>query len=300
MPTDPSFDERLAAAVRLTEARLAVIVGPSLGARVPERVREAMAYALLGGGKRFRPFLTIEAARLFGGDEAGAAAAGAAIECLHTYSLVHDDLPAMDDDDLRRGRPTVHKAFDEATAILAGDGLLTLAFEALADPAVHPDAGVRIALVQALARAAGADGMVGGQALDLAAEGEELDDDAVERLQAMKTGALIVASAEMGAIVAQAPDDDRRRIARYAGLVGSAFQLADDLLDVTASADAVGKRTGKDAERGKATLVALRGEDWARRRLAELVEEATALLAPYREKAAILVAAARFTAERRA
>lgn len=300
MPSDPSFEDRLAAAVRLTDARLAVLVGPALGERVPGRVRDSMAYALLGGGKRFRPFLTIEAARLFGGDETRAAAAGAAVECLHTYSLVHDDLPAMDDDDLRRGRPTVHKAFDEATAILAGDGLLTLAFEALADPAVHPDAEVRIALVQALARAAGADGMVGGQALDLAAENEDLDAPQVERLQAMKTGALIVASAEMGAIVARAPDEDRRRIARFAALVGSAFQLADDLLDVTASADAVGKRTGKDAERGKATLVALNGEAWARRRLAELVEQAAETLAPYGEKAGVLVAAARFTAERQA
>jgi farnesyl diphosphate synthase len=300
LPTEPSFEDRLAAAVRLTDARLAELVGPGLGARVPERVREAMAYALLGGGKRFRPFLTIEAARLFGGDEERAAAAGAAIECLHTYSLVHDDLPAMDDDDLRRGRPTVHKAFDEATAILAGDGLLTLAFEALADPAVHPDSEVRIALVTALARAAGADGMVGGQALDLAAEGEDLDAPAVERLQAMKTGALIVASAEMGAIVARAAEEDRRRIARFAALVGSAFQLADDLLDVTATAAAVGKRTGKDAERGKATLVALHGEDWARARLAALVAEATETLAPYGARAGVLVAAARFTAERQA
>jgi farnesyl diphosphate synthase len=300
VPTDPTFDVRLAAAVRLTEARLAVLVGPALGDRVPARVREAMAYALLGGGKRFRPFLAIEAARLFGGDEVRAAAAGAAVECLHSYSLVHDDLPAMDDDDLRRGQPTVHKAFDEATAILAGDGLLTFAFDIIADEATPLPADRRAALVLALARAAGPGGMVGGQALDLDAEHNKPDETGIIKLQAMKTGALIRFACEAGAIVGGASADERERLAEFGSAIGLAFQLADDLLDLTADAETMGKATGKDAAAGKATLVALRGEDWARRRLADLVEEATALLSPYGAAAATLVAAARFTAERRA
>ena len=299
MPTDPSFEDRLAAAVRLTDARLAVLVGPALGARVPARVRDAMAHALLGGGKRFRPFLTIEAARLFGGDEAGAVATGAAIECLHTYSLVHDDLPAMDDDDLRRGRPTVHKAFDEATAILAGDGLLTLAFEALADPAVHPDAEVRIALVRALARAAGADGMVGGQALDLAAENEDLDAAQVERLQAMKTGALIRFACDAGAILGKADAPARQSIARYGAAIGQAFQIADDLLDVEGDSATLGKPTAKDAAAGKATLVSIHGAAGARAMLAQLIAEADTALAPFGDRADILRDTARFIADRR-
>jgi farnesyl diphosphate synthase len=297
----PSFPDRLAAVAEAVEARLAELLAFAEDgeAAVPAPLAEAMRYAVLGGGKRFRPFLLVETARLFGADQDGALTAAAAIESLHCYSLAHDDLPAMDDDDLRRGRPTLHRAFDEATAILAGDALLTAAFAWLARPEVHADPGVRIALVAALARAAGAAGMVGGQVLDLAAERDPPDDAGILSLQAMKTGALLAAAVEMGALLGGAGQDDRIRLGAYAATLGLAFQLADDLLDVDGSAAAVGKRTGKDAARGKATLVSARGTAWARARLAELVGEAIAALEPYGRRAGILVEAARFVAERR-
>jgi farnesyl diphosphate synthase len=282
----------------------------------PQRLVDAVRHGALGGGKRLRPFLIVETARLFGATGPGVLRAAAAFEMLHCYSLVHDDLPAMDDDDMRRGRPTVHRAFDEATAILAGDALLTLAFDTLADLATDPDPAVRAALVLELARAAGIGGMAGGQMLDLEAEGREakgreaegrngslsrplaLDEPAIRRLQAMKTGALIRASVVAGAILGRADEATRDQLGRFGALIGLAFQVADDILDVEATAEAAGKATGKDAAKGKATLVALYGVDVMRARLEEIVKEASALLAPHGERGAVLAAAAQFIAFR--
>ena len=226
------------------------------------------------------------------------AAIEARLECLHCYSLVHDDLPAMDDDDVRRGKPTVHRAFDEATAILAGDALQTLAFDLLADPATDADPFVRAELVLGLARASGLGGMAGGQMFDLQAERETSDEAGIRRLQAMKTGALIRFSCEAGAILGRAGAEERARIRRFGEIIGLAFQLADDVLDETATAEALGKATGKDSSRGKGTLVGLYGVDRVRVMLDELVAEAAALLAPFGERAATLVEAARFVAHR--
>lgn len=272
----------------------------------PARLIEAMRYAGLGGGKRFRPFLVVESAALFGVPRPRALMAGAALECIHCYSLIHDDLPAMDNDDLRRGRPTAHKAFDEATAILAGDGLLTLAFDILSREDTHPSASVRVNLVTALARASGIGGMVGGQMLDLAAEGrfsrsrKPLDENAVATLQAMKTGALIRFACLAGAILAQASENRLAALDAYGRAIGQAFQIADDLLDVEGDAATVGKSTNKDAAAGKATMVSILGVDKARERLAALVAQAESALAPFGADADILKAAARFVAERRA
>jgi farnesyl diphosphate synthase len=232
--------------------------------------------------------------------------AGAALECVHCYSLVHDDLPAMDDDALRRGKPTVHKAYDDATAILVGDALLTFAFDVLARVEVHPDAAVRIDLVGRLARAAGLGGMVGGQMLDLAAEGRfdagkpRLDESDIGTLQWMKTGALIRFACVAGGVLGEASVAQLDALSRYGVALGRAFQIADDLLDVEGDAAAVGKATGKDAAAGKATLVALLGVDGARARLKELVDDADRALAPFGADAAMLKATARFVAERRA
>ena len=277
------FQERLAVVADATEAMLDKLLSqaPLLGeTRRPPRFLEAMRYACLGGGKRLRPFLMVETARLFGVEGDGVLRAAAAVEMIHCYSLAHDDLPAMDDDDLRRGRPTTHKAFDEATAILAGDGLLTYAFDVLADPATHADPGVRAALVLALARAAGLGGMVGGQALDLAAEtaGRPLSQEEILTLQAMKTGALLRFAVDAGAILGKAGAAEARAISRYGAALGAAFQVADDILDAAGDTAALGKRAGKDAERGKATLVGLLGLDGARARRDRLVEEAIAAL----------------------
>jgi farnesyl diphosphate synthase len=265
-----------------------------------------MRYTSLGGGKRLRPFLTVEAAALFGVKREQALMAGAAIELVHCYSLVHDDLPAMDDDDLRRGRPTAHKKFDEATAILAGDGLLTFAFDVLARPQTHRDAAVRIALVTGLARAAGLGGMVGGQMLDLAAEGRFGKRDTpqgekdVLKLQAMKTGAILKFCCVAGAILGNAPKAKRDAITRYGQVIGQAFQIADDLLDVEGDTATLGKAAGKDAAHGKATLVDLLGIAGARSRLAQLVKDAESTLKPFGAAAAVLKDAAHFVAERRA
>ncbi|MCX5496302.1 polyprenyl synthetase family protein [Kaistia dalseonensis] len=264
----------------------------------PARLIEAMRYAALGGGKRLRPALVVETALLFGQSGPGVLRTGAAVECLHCYSLVHDDLPAMDDDDLRRGKPTVHRAFDEATAILAGDALLTLAFDILADPQTDDDPTVRSALVLGLARASGLGGMVGGQMLDLEAERLSPDENGIRRLQAMKTGALIRFSCEAGAILGRASADEREAINHFGAVAGLAFQLADDLLDVTASAEAMGKATGKDEARGKGTLVSLHGVDGVRAMLDELVSEADSILAPFGPRAENLRQAARFIAVR--
>jgi farnesyl diphosphate synthase len=299
--TTPNLEEALAAAAARTEAMLARCLPPESGAPGEAGLAAAMRYAVLNGGKRLRAFLTLEAARLFGADGPGAERVAAAIECLHAYSLVHDDLPAMDDDDLRRGKPTVHRVWDEATAILAGDALQALAFEILADPATHPSGEVRARLVLGLARAAGHAGMVGGQAIDLAAASAAapLGPDEVRRLQALKTGALITFAAGAGALLAEAPAPDLARIRAYARALGEAFQIADDLLDVTGSEAEVGKRLGKDAAAGKATFVDILGVEGARARAAELAEAAAAELAPYGPRAALLAAAARFVVARR-
>jgi farnesyl diphosphate synthase len=300
------FADRLATVAAEIESLLDRLLGaaPGPGEIVrPPRLLGAMRHAMLGGGKRLRPFLLLETATLFGAARSGALLAGTALECLHGYSLVHDDLPAMDDDDLRRGRPTVHKAFDEATAILAGDALLTLAFDCLARAEVHPDAGVRIALVSELARAAGLGGMAGGLMLDLAAEGRFGDkraprEDEIARLQAMKTGALIRFACTAGAILGQADAAARAAVDRYGAAIGQAFQIADDLLDLEGNPVTIGKATAKDAAAGKATLVAALGPAGARARLAALIAEADAALAPFAAKADILRAAAHFIAER--
>jgi farnesyl diphosphate synthase len=273
----------------------------------PERLLAAMRHATLAGGKRLRPFLVLEAARLFGVDGPHMLRAAAAVECIHCYSLVHDDLPAMDDDDLRRGRPTTHRAFDEATAILAGDALLTLAFDVLADPATEPDPAIRVALISTLARASGLGGMAGGQALDLEAEGRfapegqplALSDKDILKLQAMKTGALLTAAVEMGAILGRADAAGREALRTYGHMLGQAFQVADDLLDVESDASTLGKATGKDSSKGKATLVGLWGVDAARERLAALVREAEGALTSFGQRAETLRLAARFVAERK-
>jgi farnesyl diphosphate synthase len=301
------FAGRLASVAADTEALLERLLGAAPGpgeiAR-PERLLAAMRHAVLGGGKRLRPFLLVECAALFGAARSGALLAGAALECLHGYSLVHDDLPAMDSDDLRRGRPTVHKAFDEATAILAGDALLTLAFDVMARSDVHPDAGVRIALVSELAAAAGLGGMAGGQMLDLTAEGRfggkrRLSEKEIVTLQSMKTGALIRFACAAGAILGQADAAARAAVDRYGAAIGQSFQIADDLLDLEGNPETIGKAAGKDAAAGKATLVAALGAAGARDRLAALIAEADAALAPFDAKADTLCAAARFIAERR-
>ena len=273
----------------------------------PERLVAAMRYATLGGGKRLRPFLLMESARLFGSDGPGVMRAAAAVEFIHCYSLAHDDLPAMDNDELRRGRPTAHRAFDEATAVLAGDSLLTLAFDVLADERTDPDPAIRASLVLTLARASGLGGMAGGQMLDLEAEGRfagdgnplALAEAEILRLQAMKTGALLTASAEMGAIIGRADRGGREALRTYGHMLGQAFQIADDLLDVESDAATLGKATGKDSGKGKATLVGLWGVDAARTRLSGLVAEAENTLAAFGDKAEVLRHAARFVAERK-
>jgi farnesyl diphosphate synthase len=301
------FAALLAAVADKTEALLGRLLGdsplPGETAR-PERLLAAMRYAVLGGGKRLRPFLLVETSALFGVRPDGALLAGAALECVHCYSLVHDDLPAMDDDDLRRGRPTAHKAFDDATAILAGDALLALAFDIVARSEVHADTSVRIALVTELARASGPGGMAGGQMLDLAAEGRfaekrALGETEITTLQAMKTGALIRFACRAGAILGKANDASHANIDRYGTAIGQAFQIADDLLDVEGDSTTLGKATSKDAAAGKATLVSSLGVDGARARLDALIAEADAALASFGAKADILRATARFVAQRR-
>ena len=264
------------------------------------RVVEAMRYAALAQGKRLRPFFLVESASLLGAERRHALRAAAALECVHCYSLVHDDLPAMDDDDLRRGRPTCHKAFDEATAILAGDGLLTLAFEILSDPATHPEAAVRSELVLELARAAGHAGMVGGQMLDLLAEAGGCSDlDAIMRLQSMKTGALFRYAMEAGAILTRTDGEARAALLTYADRVGLAFQIADDILDVESTPEQLGKATQKDKTAGKATFIDLLGLDGARLKARALVDEASASLDRFGPAADTLRGAARFIVERR-
>ncbi|MDB5571763.1 MAG: geranylgeranyl pyrophosphate synthase [Hyphomicrobiales bacterium] len=297
------FAQRLAEDAAAVERMLDALLGPAAlegEAARPERLLAAMRYAALDGGKRLRPFLLIETARLFGVEGEGVLRAACALEMVHCYSLVHDDLPAMDDDDLRRGRPTVHRAFDEATAVLAGDALLTYAFDVMADPATHADPQARCALTLALARAAGLGGMAGGQMLDLDAEssGAALTRAQIERLQAMKTGALLRFGAQAGAIYAGAGAGDLEALSAYGRALGAAFQIADDILDAEGDEARMGKRVAKDADRNKGTLVAHLGLEAARALRDELAREAVAALAPFGERAGVLAQAARFTALR--
>jgi farnesyl diphosphate synthase len=262
------------------------------------RLYEAMRHAAIGGGKRLRPLLVVAACALFHTDRRRAIRVGAAVECIHVYSLIHDDLPAMDDDDLRRGKPTVHRAWDEATAILAGDSLHALAFEILADDATHEDPFVRVDLVAELARAAGPAGMAGGQMMDLTASEFSLDIAAVTRLQQLKTGALIAFCLEAGAIMGRVPIEGRTRLRGYARDVGLAFQIADDLLDEEGSEAKTGKKVGKDRDRGKETFVSLLGRDRARRQAELLVRQGIAYLDRYGPEADLLREIAKFAVER--
>jgi farnesyl diphosphate synthase len=294
------FARRLEDCRQAVDAEIASLLnGKSGEAGQASPLADAMRYATLGGGKRFRPFLVIETSALFGVPQEKAVDAAAAVECVHCYSLVHDDLPAMDDDDLRRGRPTVHKAYDEATAILVGDSLLTFAFEILGRPETDADPAVRSELVLGLARASGWQGMAGGQMLDLIAERTETDFEGINHIQALKTGALIEFSVDAGAILGRANATERRALARYARALGRAFQVADDLLDAEGDSAEVGKATIKDAAAGKATFVSLLGIEGARRRLMELESEAIDALNFLGERAEVLRQAARFVSIRR-
>jgi farnesyl diphosphate synthase len=295
------FEAILAGRAASVERMLDALLRPALldgEIARPDGLLAAIRHGVLNGGKRLRPFLVLESAALFDADGEAAMRVAAALECIHCYSLIHDDLPAMDDDDLRRGQPTVHRAFDEATAILAGDSLLTYAFDIIADDATDLAADRKTALILRLARAAGMGGMAGGQALDLLAEREKPDEAGIVTLQAMKTGALIRFACEAGAIVGGATPAQRETLAEFGSAIGLAFQLADDLLDATSDTQALGKGAGKDAAAGKATLVGLHGIDWTRRQLAGLVDQASDLLAPFGTRADVLREAARFIATR--
>lgn len=296
-PVTPDISAALSSAAATTEAALDVLLPLPEG---PEaRLSEAMRYATLNGGKRLRAFLVIESARMFAVSETCAARAAAAVEMLHAYSLVHDDLPAMDNDDLRRGKPSCHRAFDEATAILAGDALQTRAFEVLADPDTHSDPQVRCELVLAFGAAVGARGMVGGQMIDMITEGQTLDAPQVTRLQALKTGRLIQFSAEAGAILGRAPLAQRHFLAAYGRDVGAAFQIADDLLDAEGDTQSLGKTAGKDEAAGKATMVAVLGRDRARAHAEMLSRQAANHLESFGDKARLLAALAEFVVTRR-
>jgi farnesyl diphosphate synthase len=264
------------------------------------KLYSAMGYASLKGGKRLRPFLTLQSAKLFEASEQYALRVGTAIELIHCYSLVHDDLPAMDNDSLRRGRPSCHIAFDEATAILAGDALQVLAFEILSDPKTHPDPNVRVALVRGLAIASGGRGMVGGQMIDLESENCDVDFETISRMQRLKTGALISFSCEAGAILGKASEEEKGALIKYAQDIGLAFQIADDLLDVLGTEEATGKTINKDCEAGKATFVSLLGISQAQKRAQFLIDKAIGQLDMFGDKAANLKAIADFIVERRA
>ncbi len=297
----PEFKSQLNTTALLVNAKLDSLLGEkSLAGEItrPPRLMAAIRHGVLNGGKRLRPFLLIEVARLYGENGSSVLRSACALECLHCYSLIHDDLPSMDDDDLRRGQPTVHKAYNEAMAVLAGDALLTFAFDILADPATFENAELQVELIQMLARAAGQGGMIGGQVLDIAAETASLKESEILQLQAMKTGALIRFACEAGAVIGGASADQRQNIARFGSIVGQAFQLADDLLDVTANAETMGKATGKDAARGKKTLVDYLGIGGSQKKLGGLLDDALEILTQYGAKADILRDTARFIVER--
>jgi farnesyl diphosphate synthase len=302
--TTADFSKRLDQTAEDTEALLTKLLAdaplPDEIVR-PKRLIEAMRYSSLGGGKRLRPFLVVESAAVFGVPRDSALLAGAALECIHCYSLIHDDLPAMDNSDLRRGRPTLHKAYDDATAILAGDALLTLAFDIITRDEIHNDAKVRLLLTRALARAAGIGGMAGGQMLDLAGEGRFGDREPVDvaRLQQMKTGALLRFGCIAGAILGQSSAKEYQALDDYGRALGEAFQIADDLLDVEGDAAALGKPAGADAALGKTTFVTQLGIDGAKQRVRDLLAGADAALSIFGAKGDVLRAAARFVAERK-
>jgi farnesyl diphosphate synthase len=279
-------------ALRQAASATDAVLDRLLSGSASPRLLDAMRYSAIGAGKRLRPFLVIESARLF--NATGALRVGAALECVHCYSLVHDDLPAMDDDDLRRGKPTTHRKFDEATAILAGDSLLTFAFEILASPETHPNAEVRNTLVGELAKASGMNGMAGGQMLDMVADATSLDH--ILRIQSHKTGALFRFACEAGAILG---GSDRAPLRKYADDIGLAFQITDDLLDLNSTPEDLGKATQKDAGLGKATIASLMGPDAAREKAEQLVHSAIAALTPYGKAADTLTAAARFIIARK-
>ena len=298
------FNSRLTAVATETDALLERLLGPAPApsefAR-PPRLLAAMRHAVLGGGKRLRPFLVVESSAVFGVPREAALLAGAALECIHCYSLIHDDLPAMDNSDLRRGRPTLHKQTDDATAILAGDALLTLAFDIITRDEIHKDPSVRLLLTRALARASGIGGMVGGQMLDLAGEGRFGDREPVDvaRLQQMKTGALLRFGCIAGAILGQSSQQEYQALDDYGRALGEAFQIADDLLDVEGDAAALGKQTGQDAALGKTTFVTQLGIDGAKRRVRDLLKRADSALSVFGARGEVLRAAARFVAERK-
>jgi farnesyl diphosphate synthase len=301
-PTD--FAKRLDRTAEDTEALLGALLSDApLRDEIarPKRLIEAMRYSSLGGGKRLRPFLVVESSAVFDVPRDAALLAGAALECIHCYSLIHDDLPAMDNSDLRRGRPTLHKTYDDATAILAGDALLTLAFDIVTRDEIHHDAKVRLLLTRALARASGIGGMAGGQMLDLAGEGRFGDREPVDvaRLQQMKTGALLRYGCIAGALLGQSTPQQYQALDDYGRSLGEAFQIADDLLDVEGDAAALGKPAGQDAALNKTTFVTQLGVDGAKRRLRDLLAAADSALSIFGSKGDVLRAAARFVAERK-
>src|SRR4051795_8078048 len=304
LTASPDFARRLDQTAEDTEALLARLLSDALlpdEIARPKRLMEAMRYSSLGGGKRLRPFLVVESSAVFGVPREAALLAGAALECIHCYSLIHDDLPAMDNSDLRRGRPTLHKAYDDATAILAGDALLTLAFDIITRDEIHSDPTVRLLLTRALARASGIGGMAGGQMLDLAGEGrfggrEPVD---VARLQQMKTGALLRFGCIAGAILGRASQREYQALDDYGRALGAAFQIADDLLDGEGDAAALGKPAGADAALGKTTFVSQLGVDGAKQRVRDLLEKADGALSVFGNKGDVLRATARFVAERK-
>ncbi|MDP6564112.1 MAG: polyprenyl synthetase family protein [Alphaproteobacteria bacterium] len=292
-----NFDNALAAAANAVDRELEALLPAT--EELEHRLFDAMRYAVLGGGKRLRPFLVVAGGQLFDIEMAQSVRVAAAVELVHAYSLVHDDLPCMDDDDLRRGRPTVHVEFDEATAILAGDALLSLAFEVLADKRTSVDPRVRSDLVMALARAAGGHGMVGGQMLDLWAEENPMDESGIVRMQRLKTGEMIAFSGEAGAILARARTFERQALRMYAHDLGLAFQITDDLLDVEGTEAETGKSVGKDLAAGKATFVSILGVEAARERVRMLAQQATTHLEPFAGKADPLRALCEFVINRR-
>jgi farnesyl diphosphate synthase len=300
----PDFSKRLDKTAEETEALLGKLLSEKVEADEivrPRRLMDAMRYSSLGGGKRLRPFLVVESAAIFGVPRESALLAGAALECIHCYSLIHDDLPAMDNSDLRRGRPTLHRKTDDATAILAGDGLLTLAFDIITRDQIHGDPAVRLLLTRALARAAGVGGMVGGQILDLAGEGRFGDREAVDvaRVQQMKTGALLRFGCIAGALLGQASSSEYQALDDYGRALGEAFQIADDLLDVEGDAASLGKPSGQDAALGKTTFVTQLGVEGARQRVRDLLARADSALSIFGSRGDVLRATSRFVAERK-